>query len=184
MTRTACVETSAITAFGFLSWILCKSFTLASQRNTPKLSLWISLSPSPLLNVTVMSYNITLSTLTFRQHFRGYTEVWIKDVTATDFTATGVNNTQTFFDPKATYAPQSQYPQSQYPQYPPVGTPVPIPHQQTAGSYISPAASPVGSPYSQPQAPSLYVQPQSNGSFTHPSPQPQTPSGTNPYPQI
>jgi hypothetical protein len=121
-----------------------------------------------------MSYCALLGALTFRQHLRGNTGIWTKDVIETDFTAVGANNTQSIFDSKAS----ATYPN----QYPPAGTPI-VP-QQTAGSY-TPAGVPyqaaTGSPYPQPQAPSLYTQPQANtGSFT----QPQAQTGTSPYPQV
>jgi hypothetical protein len=138
----ACNESSAITAFGFLSWIM------------------------------LMSYCSILFTLTFRQHLRGNTGVWTRDVTETDFTAVGANNNpQVIYDNKFTYPNQ----------YPPAGSPI-IP-QQTPGSYTH-AGVPyqAGSP-NQPQAPGLYTQPQAHtGSFTHPQAQVQT--GPNPYPQV
>lgn len=108
----ACSEIKALSAFGFITWIV------------------------------LMFYNITLITLTLRQHFRGNTSVWKSDVTDTDFTATGVNNAQVVFEPKVspTYATQ----------YPPDGmTP-----QQTAGSYDQSSAS----PYFQPHATSPQAQ--------------------------
>jgi len=128
----ACSESSAIAAFGFLSWIM------------------------------LLSYCSFLATLTFRQHMRGNTGIWTKDVTETDFTAAGPHTTQIVFDNKA-----STYPN----QYPPAGTPI-VP-QQTAGSYTQ-----AGVPYQQPQATGLYNQPQAAGSFH------QAQTGTSPYPQV
>ena len=88
---------------------------------------------------------------------RGNTGVWTQDVTETDFTAVGSNNTQIIYDNKV--SPN---------QYPLAGT-------QTYTN-VPPQA---GSPYPQPQAPALYAQPQANtGSFTQVQP------GTSPYPQV
>jgi len=91
---------SAITAFGFLTWIL------------------------------LTFYTILLTTLTFRQQFRGNV-VWTGEVTETDFTAPG-GNSQVVYESKAT--PTSQYP--------PTGTSVPVAQQQTPGSYNEQVASP------------------------------------------
>jgi hypothetical protein len=100
----------------------------------------------------VLFYDSLLIALTFKQHLRGNTGIWTKDVTDTDFTTVAVNNNpQVVFENKATY--------------PPVGTPM------QAGSPYQP-----GSPYPQPQAPGLYTQPQAAGSFNQPngaSPYPQ-----------
>jgi len=128
----ACNESTAITAFGFLSWVL------------------------------LLFYNSFLATLTFRQHLRGNTGIWTKDVTDTDFMAVGPNNPQIVFDNKVSpmYAPQ----------YPPAGSP--MVSQQTAGSYTQ-----AGTPYQSPQAPGLYNQPPDAGSFT------QHQAGS-PYPQV
>jgi len=135
-----CSETSAITAFGFLSWIM------------------------------LMSYCGLLFTLTFRQHLRGNTGVWTRDVTETDFTAEGGNR-----DPQIVYDNKISYPN----QYPPAVSPV-IP-QQTAGSYMHAGVPYQGGNPNQPQP--LYTQPQAQtGSFTHPHAQVQT--GPNPYPQV
>jgi len=131
LVEAACNETSALTAFGFLSWIF------------------------------LMFYHITLVTLTFRQHLRGYTGVWTSDVTETDFDATGVNNTQVIYDSKAS----PTYPM----QYPPVGSPGI--QQPTTGSYMQPVAS----PYSQSQ--------DAASTFTHSSPQAHH-GPPNPYPQF
>jgi hypothetical protein len=108
----------------------------------------------------VATYCALLSTLTFRQHIRGNTGVWTKDVTDTDFTAVGANNnTQIVYDKSPN-------------QYPPAGT-----QNYTGVPYQG--ASPY--PPSQPQTPALYAQPQANtGSFT----QPQAQTGTGPYPQV
>jgi hypothetical protein len=127
----ACNESTAITAFGFLNWVM------------------------------LLFYNSFLATLTFRQHLRGNTGIWTKDVTDTDFMAVGPNNPQIVFDNKVSpmYATQ----------YPPAGTIVP---QQTSGSF-----TPAGSPYQSPQAPGLYNQPPAAGSFT------QHQAGS-PYPQV
>ena len=85
--------------------------------------------------------------------------VWTQDVTETDFTAVGTNNTQIAYDNKV--SPN---------QYPMAGT-------QTQAGVPYQAAS----PYPQPQAPALYAQPQVNtGSYT----QPQAQTGTSPYPQV
>lgn len=98
-----------------------------------------------------MFYNITLVVMAFRQHFRGNTGVWTKDVTEVDFNAVGFNNTsQVVYDPKVsptTYATQ----------YPPVGTPIVAQQQQpqSPGSYIQP----VSPSYPQSQAPSTIVTP-------------------------
>ena len=78
-----------------------------------------------------MSYCVALFSLSLRQHLRGNTGIWTKDVTETDFAAVGANsNPQMAFDNKV-YSNQ----------YPPAGTPVAPQH--TAGSYVS-------SPYPQP----------------------------------
>lgn len=69
-----------------------------------------------------MFYHITLSTLTLRQHMRGYTAVWTGDVTETDFNATGGGyNTED----TSTVALTN------------VGAPVSIAQQQNAGSYTA-----------------------------------------------
>jgi hypothetical protein len=135
----ACNESSGIAALGFLSWIM------------------------------LLGYCSFLATLTFRQHMRGNTGIWTKDVTETDFTAVGANTTQIVFDNKSSSA---TYPN----QYPPAGTPI---QQQTPGSYTQ-AGLPYqqGSPYPQPQAPGLYNQPQAAGSFTQQS------KAGSPYPQV
>jgi len=127
-----CNEFHAITAFGFLSWLF------------------------------LMFYNVFLVTLTVRQHLRGNTCVWTKDVIETDFSAVYENKLS------------PTYPN----QYPPAGSPI---VQQTTGSYTQQAAGPnqVVNPYPQPQAPSLYSQPQAQaatGSFTQ--------TATSPYPQV
>jgi hypothetical protein len=75
-----CRETSALTAFAFLTWIL------------------------------LMAYNVTLIALTFRLHTRGHTRVWTQDVTDTDFTALRVDNSQIVYDPKVTATYATQYP--------------------------------------------------------------------------
>lgn len=93
----------------------------------------------------MLFYNVLLFSLTFRQHLRGNTGIWTKDVTETDFTAVGASNTQISYDNKVS-SPSYQYP--------PAGTP-----QQ---SYTQ----------AQPQPPAgLYNQPQGvTGSFTQPGP--------------
>ena len=114
----------------------------------------------------MLSYCSLLSILTIRQHLRGNTGIWTKDVTEADFTAVGGNNPQIVYDNKAAYPNQ----------YPPAGTPI-IP-QQTPGSYTQ-----AGVPYQpgSPQAPGLYNQPPgATGSFTHPQGQ----TGSSPYPQV
>jgi len=130
--QAACNEASAIAAFGFLSWIM------------------------------LLSYCAFLSTVTFRQHLRGNTGIWTKDVTETDFTAAGPNynnNPQIVYGNKDVYANQ----------YPPTGTPqAGVPYQ-------------AGSQYQSPQAPGVYTQPQgATGSFTHLQGQ----TGPSPYPQV
>jgi len=125
----ACSESQAITAFGFLSWIL------------------------------LLFYNAVLFTLAIRQHLRGNTGIWTKDVTDTDFTAPPVNyNTPIVFENKAPVYPN---------QYPPAGSPI---GSQQTGSYTQ-----AGVPYPG-QAPGLYAQQGATGSFTQP--QVQT------YPQV
>lgn len=106
----ACNESTAIAAFGFLSWIL------------------------------LMAYNAALITLTFRQHLRGNSGVWTRDIIETDFNAPG-NTTQVVYDNKVNPGFAPQYPPAQ------MGTPV--------------AAT---QPY--PQSP--YAQPQATGSYPHP----------------
>jgi len=123
----ACNESSALTAFGFLAWIV------------------------------LIAYNFTLIFLTFRQHLRGHTTVWTKDVTETDFTAIGGNNTQVVYDPKVSPTMGTEYPPAH------MGIPANVAPQQTANSYTQQTASP-------------YPQPQGPGSFTHPT--------TSPYPQV
>ena len=140
-----CSEASAITAFGFLTWIICMSSVLI-----PKMIIILT-------KKIVMFYNVTLIFLTFRQHLRGHTTVWTKDITETDFTAIGGNNVEAAYDPKVTPTMATQYPPAH------MGAPATITPQQTANSYTQQTAS----PYPQPQAP---------GSFTHPT--------TSPYPQV
>jgi len=84
--RAACSEVSAMTAFGFLSWL------------------------------NLLFYNVLLISLTFRQHLRGHTGIWTQDVTDTDFMAPGNTTTQIVYDPKVNpgYAPQ--YPPAGTPQ--------------------------------------------------------------------
>ena len=94
--------------------------------------------------------------------------VWTQDVTETDFTAVGTNNTQIAYDNKVS---PNQYPMAG------TQTQAGVPYQ-AASPYPQPQA---GSPYPQPQAPALYAQPQVNtGSYTQPQPQ----TGTSPYPQV
>lgn len=121
----------------------------------------------------MLFYNALLATLTFRQHLRGNTGIWTKDVTEVDFNAVGGHTTQIVFENKGA----TTYPN----QYPPGGAPIVV-QQHTAGSYTQagvPYQTP--SPYPQQQPPSLYTQPQgTTGSFSS-HPQPQT---GNPYPQV
>ena len=145
-----CNESKGITAFGFLSWIMCKShyFSIAKKET-------ILIFPFSSLFLTVLFYFVFLTSLTFRQHLRGYTGIWKDDVTETDFTAVGANN-----NPQIVYDNKAVYPN----QYPPGGTPV---VQQGGLPYQT------GSPYQQP--------PQGvTGSYTHPQGQ----GGASPYPQV
>jgi hypothetical protein len=88
-------------------------------------------------NVTVLFYCSFLSALTFRQHLRGNTGIWTKDVTEADFTAVGANSI-----PQIIYDNKTVYPN----QYPPAGTPVVA--QQTADYYYTQGGVPykAGSP--------------------------------------
>ncbi|KAF8164825.1 hypothetical protein B0H34DRAFT_213820 [Crassisporium funariophilum] len=73
----ACRETQALTAFGFLNWIM------------------------------LFFYNITLFVFVIRQHMRGHTGIWTGYVTETDYASTGPNSTmhtQDKVDPA--FAPQ------------------------------------------------------------------------------
>ncbi|KAF8816511.1 hypothetical protein BYT27DRAFT_7182087 [Phlegmacium glaucopus] len=138
--QAACSESTGITALGFLTWIM------------------------------LLFYNVTLISLAFRQHMRGNTGVWTKDITEVDFMAESANTTQVVYDNKVnpTFAPQ----------YPPqMGSPGSIPQQPTPGSYTQPQAAYGQQAYGQPQT-SPYAQPQAAGSFT----QPQT--NSSPYPQV
>ena len=87
-----------------------------------------------------MAYNAALITLTFRQHLRGNSGVWTKDIIETDFNAPG-NTTQVIYDNKVNPGFAPQYPPAQ------MGTPV--------------AAT---QPYTQ----SPYAQTQATGSYPHP----------------
>jgi len=121
-----CNEATALSAFGFLTWII------------------------------LMFYNIALITLTLRLHFRGYPGVWTGDVTDTNFTATKVNNAQFVLEPKVSPPYPTQYPPagesfSVAPQPTAVSYDQSVasrhPQSEVSGSYSQPQAGPQVQPY-------------------------------------
>jgi len=74
---TACHETRAVTAFGFLTWLMC---THHSRSN-------LKLGSNDFFFFAVLAYNVYLGFLTVRQHLRQNTGIWTSFVDDANFDA-------------------------------------------------------------------------------------------------